>query len=488
MAPTLQSVATVLGLLLPYWTVHALPTSRANSACCDAFRNQFQAVQLDLVTPGAYFSAQESDLSPSCRVNPTTAEEVSQILSTTTQLGCKFAVRSGGHMPWGGSANIDEPGVTIDLGFLNTTTLSEDKQVAHVGPGSRWGPVYDTLSPDGLVVVGGRSEHVGVGGYLLGGGISFFSPRFGFASDNVAGYQIALANGTIVEANSQENPDLFWAMRLGSTNFGIVTRYDLKTTAATKMWGGIRSYNRSHALDAAQALLDFDKKSGELGLDSAGLDIGSSDEFFMNFDRVEPNINDTDVYDSLLSIPFTSDTTRSDVTLKNILQEIDALFPIGLHASFRTLAFTSDAQFMIDWWQEGLKIFAPYEGNSDLSWTFAFTPVPASLLQAAEQANDPQGVSANNGSVMLTNLNAFWQDNLDEDDIQSKLAELIGWGQTEAQQRGLLNKWVYLNYASPDQKPYESIPEANLQRLRDVRQNVDPDSVLQNLWPGGFKI
>jgi len=74
-------------------------------------------------------------------------------------------------MPWGGSANIDEPGVTIDLGFLNTTTLSEDKQVAHVGPGSRWGPVYDTLSPDGLVVVGGRSEHVGVGGYLLGGKI-----------------------------------------------------------------------------------------------------------------------------------------------------------------------------------------------------------------------------------------------------------------------------------------------------------------------------
>jgi len=72
-------------------------------------------------------------------------------------------------MPWAGSANIGEPGVAIDLGFLNKTTLSSDKSIAHVGPGARWGLVYDALAPEGRVVIGGRGEHIGVGGYLLGG-------------------------------------------------------------------------------------------------------------------------------------------------------------------------------------------------------------------------------------------------------------------------------------------------------------------------------
>jgi FAD/FMN-containing dehydrogenase len=98
-------------------------------------------------------------------------------------------------MPWSGSANINGPGVTIDLGLMNATTVSNDKNVAHVQPGARWGSVYDTLDPEGRVAVGGRGEDVGVGvsfwalrvyniiktlmfcagGFLLGGEIVQFS-------------------------------------------------------------------------------------------------------------------------------------------------------------------------------------------------------------------------------------------------------------------------------------------------------------------------
>ncbi|THU85295.1 FAD-binding domain-containing protein, partial [Dendrothele bispora CBS 962.96] len=416
-----------------------------------------------------YFSAEESQLSPSCRVNPTSADEVAQVLNITTQFGCKFAVRSGGHMPWAGAANIDQPGVTIDLGFLNTTTLSEDKSTAHVGPGSRWGAVYSALAPEGRVVVGGRSTHVGAGGYLLGG------------------YQMVLANGTIVEVNEQENADLFWAMHLGSTNFGIVTRYDLKTTEDTRMWGGHRFYNRSHALEAAEALLDFNEKSGDQGLDSMGFDLGSNEVFFMDYSRIKPE-NDTDVFQAPLSVPFVRDTTRANATLTSLIEEIDAAYPIGAHVSFRTLAFKPDAQFMIDWWQEGLRIFKPYEGNPNLNWTLIYAPMPLSMIKAAEAVDDPQGLSSKNGSLILTNLTGFWMGNLDEDDIQSKLAQLLNWGRTTAEQRGLFNQWIYLNYASPDQDPYAGIPTANAQRLRDIRQSVDPDGVFKSLWPGGFKL
>jgi len=72
--------------------------------------------------------------------------------------------------------------------------------------------------------------------------------------------------------------------------------------------------------------------------------------------------------------------------------------------------------------------------------------------------------------------------------VQCKLAELLEWGKTTAQERGLLNDWVYLNYASPDQDPYAGIPEVNVRRLRHIRQSVDPNDILQSLWPGGFKL
>lgn len=79
-------------------------------------------------------------------------------------------------MPWKGANNIDAPGVTIDMEKLDVVAVSGDKKVAHVGPGLRWGPVYDALDKYNLTVVGGRSNTVGVGGYLLGSMV--FTPYF----------------------------------------------------------------------------------------------------------------------------------------------------------------------------------------------------------------------------------------------------------------------------------------------------------------------
>lgn len=103
---------------------------------------------------------------------------------------CQFAVRSGGHTVWPGANNI-ENGITIDLGLMNTTT-NFGNGTAGVGAGSRWGSVYEALAKDNLLVAGGRASSVGVGGFLLGGGNSFFSPRKGMACDNVAQYEVCM--------------------------------------------------------------------------------------------------------------------------------------------------------------------------------------------------------------------------------------------------------------------------------------------------------
>jgi len=95
---------------------------------------------------------------------------VLSLLSTKTGFtdACKFAIRSGGHTPWSGSANI-EGGVTIDMKFVNQVDVSPDQTVTSVGPGNRWVDVYLKLDAMGLAVPGGRVADVGVGGLTLGG-------------------------------------------------------------------------------------------------------------------------------------------------------------------------------------------------------------------------------------------------------------------------------------------------------------------------------
>lgn len=103
----------------------------------------------------------------------------------------KFAVRGGGHMPISGYNGIDNSGVLLSSSNLTALSLSADKSIVSVGPGNRWRDVYAYLNPFGLAAVGGRVGHVGVPGLLLGGGISFFSSEYGFASDNVVKYQVS---------------------------------------------------------------------------------------------------------------------------------------------------------------------------------------------------------------------------------------------------------------------------------------------------------
>lgn len=108
-----------------------------------------------------------------------------------------------------------------------------------------------------LSVVGGRADTVGVAGLTTGGGISYFSGRYGLVCDNVVNYEIVLADGHIVNANSVENTDLRTALRGGSNNFGIVTRFDLMTFEQGHLWGGDVLYDFSTSQQQLEAFVSF---------------------------------------------------------------------------------------------------------------------------------------------------------------------------------------------------------------------------------------
>ena len=136
-----------------------------------------------------YWSQQQALVEPTCRFSPAAAEDVSLAVLTLRVTNCQFAVKSGGHAAFSGASNI-EGGLTIDLVNLNKITVSADKTQTSIGAGNVWYNVYTYLQPKGLTVIGGRVSAIGVGGLTLGGGMSFFSSRYGWACDNVNKYQV----------------------------------------------------------------------------------------------------------------------------------------------------------------------------------------------------------------------------------------------------------------------------------------------------------
>ena len=192
----------------------------------------------------------------SCLFQPTSAQHVAGALNILTRTRAKFAVRGGGHMPVPEAAAIKD-GVLISTELLNLRELSKDKTLAKLGPGNRWGDVYAWISSNDLAVAGGRYGPVGVPGLLLGGGISYFGSKRGWSVNSLRNAQVVLANGTIVNANAKENPDLLWALKGGSSNFGIVTRFDVETFRVDDIYGGTTIYKPEAVDDYLRAIANF---------------------------------------------------------------------------------------------------------------------------------------------------------------------------------------------------------------------------------------
>lgn len=204
----------------------------------------------------ASYWAANAPLRPTCIVQPRTTEEVSQVVKILAHADRPFALRSGGHTQWSGSNDVHN-GVTIDLGQMTNVTYDAQSGLASVQPGPKWADVYFGLLEHEVCVTGGREGNVGVAGFLTGGGNSYYAGLHGFGCDNVANFEVVLASGEIIDANATSHRDLWTALKGGSGNFGIVTRFDMYTFPAHDLWGGIRVANRSEGDRLADLTVDF---------------------------------------------------------------------------------------------------------------------------------------------------------------------------------------------------------------------------------------
>lgn len=147
-----------------------------------------------------------------------------------------LAIRSGGHNG-PGLASVDN-GFVIDLSSMKGIWVDPEKRTAKVEAGCTWGDVDHATHAFGLATVSGVISTTGVGGLTLGGGHGYLTRKYGLTIDNLTGADVVLADGSFVHASENEHPDLFWALRGGGGNFGVVTSFEFKLHPVENVVGG----------------------------------------------------------------------------------------------------------------------------------------------------------------------------------------------------------------------------------------------------------
>ena len=146
------------------------------------------------------------------------------------------AVRGGGHN--GGGLGICDDGLVIDLSGIKYVRVNPAEKTVRVGGGNLWGEVDHATHPFGLAIPAGIISTTGVGGLTLGGGVGHLSRKYGLTIDNLLEADMVLADGSFVTVNADQNSDLFWAIRGGGGNFGIVTSFKFQAHPVKNVFGG----------------------------------------------------------------------------------------------------------------------------------------------------------------------------------------------------------------------------------------------------------
>src|SRR5680860_925740 len=173
------------------------------------------------------------DRRPRAVVHCVDSADVMATIAASVDSGLDLAVRGGGHsVP--GFGTVDD-GLVIDLSAMRGVTVNPVERTARVGGGATWGDVDHATYPFGLAAPGGIISTTGVGGLTLGGGIGYLTRGHGLSIDNLLSADVVLADGRQVTASDSQNQDLFWALRGGGGNFGVVTSFEFRTHSVGPM-------------------------------------------------------------------------------------------------------------------------------------------------------------------------------------------------------------------------------------------------------------
>ncbi|KAM7191814.1 hypothetical protein V8F33_008661 [Rhypophila sp. PSN 637] len=501
----------------------------------------------------SYFSKTASRLVPACIIRPRSVLDVSsaiRILSSGE--GHRFAIRSGGHAPNAGASNIDG-GITLDLGLLNWTRVvistksssninieqngessasSKDETLVDIGPGDRWANVYANLHQLGLAVAGGREGGVGVGGLILGGGNTYFTASQGFACDNVVAFEVVLApDGRIVTASADENSDLFWALKGGGNNLGVVTNFRMRAfPGQNNIWGGLTIMPWDIKDSAADALVEFTGRVHEdvdanlmlfyiYQVSNYVLYVRNPEDLCTPLkklarDKEEPRadqgvnpsqkphmakigiiavyahvgaVANAPAYEKLMSLP----ASHTDVKMTSLADLVAYnKLPLGFYSIWFTATFKNNARIASHaaalHEQLVARITTEIAPDGDFWAMCLFQPLPRICTKPRDNA---LGLPSEHDALLVQTsvmVRTPEQEALAYPLCRSYL-EAVREFAAKPEIDGNLD-WEYINYADASQNPLRSYGKANVDRLKAIARKYDPQEVFQKLCMGGFKI
>ncbi|KAH0835162.1 hypothetical protein AYO21_10323 [Fonsecaea monophora] len=431
----------------------------------------------------SYWSEMLKEIAPRCFFQPRSAAEVAHAVSLCVQAQCPFGVRSGGHAHVSGASCVPD-GVQIDLSKLNTITINRTDSTAQVGAGNTWRRIYGELEKQGYIAVGGRSADVGVGGFLIGGGISFYAAEHGWGIDNVRAFEIVLASGKLVTASPDSEPELFRALRGGGSNFGVITSYTLDIYPYRGMWGGRTLVDPNCAQEAIEAYADFIPK---LDVDPKGHTIVIFDtngeeviiRQYLVYSQPTPNLP---MFHGLLKVP----TLESPIGLTDysaLAADIaDLQGGHGLRHNCSTLTIRLDVELMRYTYYLYVEASRAAKG-----WAYGcleFHAVPRSPKPEENMYN----LKRDDGHLVTIMLAFSTAESQYDQAVLDMQSTILGKIKDEAIRRGLYHPFLFANYAGTFQDVVGSYGESSVKYLSKMIDKYDPDRVFQQLKPGGFKV
>jgi FAD/FMN-containing dehydrogenase len=177
------------------------------------------------------------DRRPAAIARPADVHEVARVIGVARAAGLPLAIRSGGHS--GAGHGVVDDGLVLDLRDLNSFDIDVAARTAWAGAGLTAGEYTQRAGAHGLATGFGDTGSVGLGGLTLGGGVGYLSRRHGMTIDNLLAAEIVTASGEVLHVDAASHPDLFWALRGGGGNFGVVTRFQYRLHPVDRIVGGL---------------------------------------------------------------------------------------------------------------------------------------------------------------------------------------------------------------------------------------------------------
>ncbi|MGH3022376.1 MAG: FAD-binding oxidoreductase [Gaiellaceae bacterium] len=412
---------------------------------------------------------------PALVLQPTSAVEVSAAVGFARDHGLSLSVKGGGHNMAGTS--IAEGGLTLDMSRMREVAVDADSRLALVGSGCLLQDVDRATQAHGLATpLGSFASDVGVAGLTLGGGLGYLTRRFGWTADNLEEVEIVTADGLIRTASRTENADLFWALRGGGGNFGVVTRFTFRLhEVGPTVTGGLIVWSAERADDVLATYRDLTDSAPRELTAAVAIRCAPPAPFLPEEWHGRPIVGllvchsgvDSEV--DLAPFRAVSDPIASLVTVKSYSDQqsmFDGMEPKGNRYYWKTeyLAGLSN-EFLDTFRDNALKVTSPQSDS-----------IVIHLAGALNERADDDGAVGNRDARYMTAFAGQWPADAPDDEHVAWVRE--AWRSVRPFSTG----GNYLNFqtADEDEERVRATYGTNFDRLVEVKERYDPENLFRS--------